>query len=771
MRAWSSGQSIAGRYTLEQPLGSGGSAQAWSANDAVTRARVLIKLPGALAADAALQHAQAAFRREYAVSRALDHADVPRALAQGSDGDCPFLVTTCVEGASLANRRGQTFERLAPLILNLARTLAFVHERGWVHRDVKSSNVLVSGEHRALLTDFGIAARTGERQPPNGGSPFTRSPQQAAGLPAAPADDLYSFGALLHELLSGHPPHYPDRAAVNVEDRRPPRLKPLGAVPVRIERLIERLLDPEPAARPASMRDVIAELEVSMNETQPLGSHETEAADKPASEVAVTPRWRAPAASGVQGKSGGGQRGWPWAAAAVLLAAAVIVFVVLPRYAPTPAPVTVSPVEVSDAEPATSPVVAPNAASAAARAAALRAQTRYTERAAALERRHAVAWSGPQLAQASTAAAQGDQRLKSDEFPEALVAYTQAGDHLTAVEAAAPAALAKALADGATALAAVRVAEATQSFELALAIDPANASAIHGLKRAGAADSVQALLIDAQRAADASDWSQAVAAYRQALALDGESPEARAGLALTERLAAQAQYQTSMAAALKALNLRRFAEARANIGRARALRPNAPEPKDVAARVDQAIAGTRIEDLRVEATAHERSERWNDALTVYESILSRNVTLMFAREGRERVRPRVSLDARLTDFAVRPERLGYAEVREAARRALTQARQVANAGPVLRAATQKLEALLNTAEKPVRVALESDAATQVVIYRVGALGAFTRREVELPPGTYTVLGTRAGFHDVRHELKVRPGASPAALVVRCEDPI
>ena len=96
MRAWSSGQSIAGRYTLEQPLGSGGSAQAWSANDAVTRARVLIKLPGALAADAALQHAQAAFRREYAVSRALDHADVPRALAQGSDGDCPFLVTTCV---------------------------------------------------------------------------------------------------------------------------------------------------------------------------------------------------------------------------------------------------------------------------------------------------------------------------------------------------------------------------------------------------------------------------------------------------------------------------------------------------------------------------------------------------------------------------------------------------------------------------------------------------------------------------------------------------
>jgi len=102
---------------------------------------------------------------------------------------------------------------------------------------------------------------------------------------------------------------------------------------------------------------------------------------------------------------------------------------------------------------------------------------------------------------------------------------------------------------------------------------------------------------------------------------------------------------------------------------------------------------------------------------------------------------------------------------------VAEARELPSPGPVLRSQVAKVEALLATAEKPVRVALESDAATQVVIYRVGALGAFTRREVELPPGTYTVLGTRNGYRDVRQELKVRPGESPAALVVRCEDPI
>ena len=82
-----------------------------------------------------------------------------------------------------------------------------------------------------------------------------------------------------------------------------------------------------------------------------------------------------------------------------------------------------------------------------------------------------------------------------------------------------------------------------------------------------------------------------------------------------------------------------------------------------------------------------------------------------------------------------------------------------------------VESLLATAATPVRVAIESDSATEVVIYHVGALGAFARREVELAPGTYTVLGSRAGYRDVRRELKVRPGEAPAALIVRCEDRI
>ncbi|MGH8262383.1 MAG: hypothetical protein ACRET4_02810 [Steroidobacteraceae bacterium] len=282
---------------------------------------------------------------------------------------------------------------------------------------------------------------------------------------------------------------------------------------------------------------------------------------------------------------------------------------------------------------------------------------------------------------------------------------------------------------------------------------------------------MQELIVQARRAASDKGWAAAAEAYRHALSLDGATVEARDGLAHAQRQLNEQQYQTAMAQGLAALNQRRFASARAAIDRARQLRPAAAEPKDLAARVTTAIATTRVEDLRTEALAHERAERWSDAETVYDSILERNGTLLFARQGHDRVAPRVALDARLSDYIARPERLGSPEVRDAAKRALAEAAKQSGAGPVLRGQASKVESLLATAATPVRVAIESDSATEVVIYHVGVLGTFARREVELVPGTYTVLGTRAGFRDVRREFKVRPGEAPAALVVRCEDRI
>jgi len=78
---------------------------------------------------------------------------------------------------------------------------------------------------------------------------------------------------------------------------------------------------------------------------------------------------------------------------------------------------------------------------------------------------------------------------------------------------------------------------------------------------------------------------------------------------------------------------------------------------------------------------------------------------------------------------------------------------------------------LARAEEPVPVALQSDNLTQVSIRRVGELGTFEQRSLQLAPGSYIVVGTRPGYRDVRREITVAPGPAPAPLVIRCEEKI
>jgi hypothetical protein len=78
---------------------------------------------------------------------------------------------------------------------------------------------------------------------------------------------------------------------------------------------------------------------------------------------------------------------------------------------------------------------------------------------------------------------------------------------------------------------------------------------------------------------------------------------------------------------------------------------------------------------------------------------------------------------------------------------------------------------LARAEVPVAVALRSDNQTQVTIFRVGQLGAFEQRSLELTPGSYTVIGTRPGYRDVRREISVVPGTPPPPVEIRCEEKI
>ncbi len=96
-----------------------------------------------------------------------------------------------------------------------------------------------------------------------------------------------------------------------------------------------------------------------------------------------------------------------------------------------------------------------------------------------------------------------------------------------------------------------------------------------------------------------------------------------------------------------------------------------------------------------------------------------------------------------------------------------EAKEINPRGPMLTADIKKLEQLVEVAQTPVKIAIESDNLTRVAVYRVGKLGRFSVHELELRPGTYTVVGTRDGYQDVRQKIVVKPGLQSLRITVKC----
>ncbi|MGZ5194391.1 MAG: serine/threonine-protein kinase [Ramlibacter sp.] len=141
---------------------------------------------------------------------ALAHPHVIRPIGHGDAGDVAWLAMEYAAGGSLARDKGALgAARVATLLREAAGALAWIHEQGWVHRDVKLANLLLRGDGTLALADFGSACLAGSaRQDPPGtviGTPRYAAPEQSEGAPADPAADVYSLGVCLYEMLTGQP--------------------------------------------------------------------------------------------------------------------------------------------------------------------------------------------------------------------------------------------------------------------------------------------------------------------------------------------------------------------------------------------------------------------------------------------------------------------------------------------------------------------------------------------------------------------------------------
>ncbi|MDT0331011.1 protein kinase domain-containing protein [Nocardiopsis lambiniae] len=257
------GTVLSDRYRLEEQIGSGGMGTVWKATDTLLNRPVAVKLlhPSQMAEPTARER----FRTEGRITAGLSHPGIAQVFDYGEENGRAFLIMELVVGEPLSQvlkeRGGLTPDETLDFIGQAAQALAAAHARGVVHRDIKPGNLLVTGDGRLKLTDFGIArgnmsvtlTQTGMVM----GTAQYISPEQASGRPATAASDLYALGVVAYECLAGEPPFTGDSpvalALAHTRDE-PPQLP--EHIPPDLDDLVFLLLSKEPEERPASAGDV-----------------------------------------------------------------------------------------------------------------------------------------------------------------------------------------------------------------------------------------------------------------------------------------------------------------------------------------------------------------------------------------------------------------------------------------------------------------------------------------------------------------------------------
>src|SRR6266702_7541936 len=288
-------------YTELKALGSGGFGDVVLARHDPTSTLVAIKyLRRVLLADAEFA---GLFRAEATVLASLDDPNVVRLYEYVESPAGAAIVMELIGGVTLREIltfQGKTTAEAALVVLQGSLLgLAAAHRRGVVHRDYKPENVLVNGEGISKLTDFGIAARTGDRAIP-AGSLLYAAPEQMAGALASPASDIYAVTATFYECLTGRPPFNGQTAADLVRQHRSEPV-PLDPVPEPLRPLVAAGMAKDSSHRPADARTLVTELNIAASGAYGHDWHERGRSHLGEAALLLAALWPSAAPPAVQG--------------------------------------------------------------------------------------------------------------------------------------------------------------------------------------------------------------------------------------------------------------------------------------------------------------------------------------------------------------------------------------------------------------------------------------------------------------------------------------
>ena len=281
-----------GPYEIGDPLGAGGMGEVYRAKDPRLGREVAIKvLPSSFSQDV---DRLKRFEQEARAAGVLNHPNITAVYDLGSHEGSPYIVTELLEGETLRSRLGAgalSPRKAIDYAIQIARGLAAAHEKGIVHRDLKPENLFVTKDGRVKILDFGLAKlkteKDGETQTDlrtvSGTEPGVvlgtmgyMSPEQVRGKSADRRSDLFSFGTILYEMLSGQRAFRGDTAADTITailTKEPPDLTQTNKdLHPGLERIVRHCLEKNPEERFESARDVAFDLEALSGVSRPTGA-------------------------------------------------------------------------------------------------------------------------------------------------------------------------------------------------------------------------------------------------------------------------------------------------------------------------------------------------------------------------------------------------------------------------------------------------------------------------------------------------------------------
>lgn len=799
MQELEDGAVLARRYTLKRRIATGGMAETWLADDRQTVTRVVLKFVVSDRSDDAA--ARALLKREWRIASRLMHPNIVRVF-EFHEEESPVFYSQQYLGETKLGVLAQTPPSvcLRPIAM-LADALRYAHGKDVVHRDIKAENVLLDSRGLPCLIDFGVAAARGQPDIRGGGSAVAMSPAQKAGGEAASADDIYALGVLMHELLTGRPPG--EGATVS------PTLPGGEPMPQPVSALLNDMLAADGNARPdaqtvgerlaaagyppgaaplryvpgAAAADEIVEVSAPGERFKPAPSRTASAPIRAA--AASQPDRSARLLYG------------GLAAAFVLLLAVVFV---LPEFVnrsgTTPVADSPAPGVAEDGTPgddestpdrsAETPAFARRQSDAdfgenlgdvgVNQAARIKSATDEAlgdllSRLERLRYRAIERWGGQPYLDAVDVYAEGDQAYVDKNYRLAGERYRQASRMLDPFFDRIDAVFRDTLEAAREAFAAGDHAEAVRLYDLAVSITPGNREAEAGLARAENLEAVINLTRQGVDFEKSLELEAARLAFSKALELDPAWQAAAEGLSRVRAAIKQMTFEQRMTEGFDALAAGDYASARAAFNAAKAMEPGSAQPSDGLLQVEQAVKLDTIRRLEADALALEAAEQWETAIGTYQDILNIDGDLQFAKEGLANARSRAALHSRLEAFISDPDQLSDQVTMQNATRLLLDVTRVTPMGPRLEDQKNELSRLLKRAATPLPVQLISDNQTSVAIFKVGRLGTFASRELELRPGVYVATGSRPGYRDVRVEFRVAPEDEPGPIVIQCEEAI